>query len=93
MAIPCKRTPALEVMKFTILLDSSVLFLSTTINAWIQLKEIGKFNTYPNLTKVRPLFTNRGSDYSPLLNVFKLTLYELCLCRLHNDFDQSDSVL
>ena len=35
-----------------------------------------------NLTKVRPLFTlsHRGSDNSPLLIVFKWTLYELCLC-------------
>ena len=38
-----------------------------------------------NLTKVRPLFTllHRGSDNSPLLIMFKWTLY------LH-DFDQSD---
>ena len=35
-----------------------------------------------NLTKVRPLVTlsHRGSDNSPLLIVFKWTLYDLCLC-------------
>ena len=40
------------------------------------------------------LFTllHRGSDNSPLLIVFKWTLYELCICILRHDFDQSDNV-
>ena len=43
---------------------------------------------YTNLTKVRPLFTlsYRGSDNSPLLVVFKWTLFELCICILCHDF-------
>ena len=43
---------------------------------------------YTNLTKVRPLFTlsYRGSDNSPLLVVFKGTLFELCICILCHDF-------
>ena len=44
-----------------------------------------------NLTKIRPLFklSHRGSDNSSLLIVFMWIFYELCICILHHDFDQS----
>ena len=47
-----------------------------------------------NLCKVRLLLTlsHRGSDNSPLLVVFKWTLYELCICIFRRDLDHSDSV-
>ena len=44
--------------------------------------------------KSEPLFrlSHRGSENSPLLIMFKWTLHELCICKLHHDFDWSDSI-
>ena len=47
-------------------------------------------DVYINLTKVKPLFTvsHRGSDNSPLLTVFKWTLYEVCSLHTGHDFER-----
>ena len=44
-----------------------------------------------NLTEVIPLFMlfYRGSHNSLLLILFMWTVYDLCICILHHDFDQS----
>ena len=43
---------------------------------------------------IRPLFqlSQRRSDNSSLLIVFKVTFYELCICKLRHDFEKADSV-
>ena len=42
--------------------------------------------------KLSIYLSHRWSGNSPLLIVFKWTLYELCICILRHDFYQSDSV-
>ena len=55
----------------------------------VWLSEVTTFTSY-YLVKIGAGFSQ--SDNSPLLFVFKRTLYELCICILHHDFNQSESV-